>query len=103
MLFLIFCAILLVGFLLLLSLNRTVTAPVRHLQEKIQAVSGEDFHPDPSIEWENEFGDIGRALNQMGTDIQTLMKQKIDFENKRRITNIRYSKARSTHTFSTTR
>ena len=84
MLFLIFCAILLVGFLLLLSLNRTVTAPVLHLQEKIQAVSGEDFHPDPSIEWENEFGDIGRALNQMGTDIQTLMKQKIDFEKQKK-------------------
>ena len=84
MLFLIFCAILVVGFLLLLSLNRTVTAPVRHLQEKIQAVSGEDFHPDPSIEWENEFGDIGRALNQMGTDIQTLMEQKIDFEKQKK-------------------
>lgn len=84
MLFLIFCAILLVGFLLLLSLNRTVTAPVLHLQEKIQAVSGKDFHPDPSIEWENEFGDIGRALNQMGTDIQTLMKQKIDFEKQKK-------------------
>lgn len=84
MLFLIFCAILIIGFLLFLSLNRTVTEPVHHLQEKIRAISNEDFHPDPSIEWENEFGDIGRALNQMGTDIQTLMEQKISFEKQKK-------------------
>lgn len=80
----IFCVIFIIGLLLLYGLQRTVTTPVRRLQDKILAVSGEDFRPDPSIEWENEFGDIGRALNQMGTNIQQLMNQKIDYERQKK-------------------
>ncbi len=69
-----------IGILLVVSLNRTVTLPINRLHTRIDAVAKEKFTPDPSIEWDNELGDIGKNINRMATDIQDLMEQKIHFE-----------------------
>ncbi len=73
-----------IGTFLFFSLNHTVTIPIRLLKTKIHAITRENFAPDPSIEWENELGDIGRALNKMGVDIQNLMTEKIENEKQKK-------------------
>lgn len=83
-LFLILLCVLVIGGILLLSLNRVVTRPVALLQERIDAVARENFAPDPSVEWDNELGDIGRNVNRMASDIRTLMEQKIQFETQKK-------------------
>ena len=83
-LFLILLCVLVIGGFLILSLNRTVTRPVALLQGRIDAVARENFEPDSSVEWDNELGDIGRNINRMASDIQTLMKQKIQFETQKK-------------------
>lgn len=77
-------SVLVMGGILLLSLNRTVTRPVSLLLERIDAVAQEKFEPDLSVEWDNELGDIGRNVNQMASDIQNLMEQKIQFETQKK-------------------
>lgn len=77
-------SVLVIGGILLLSLNRVVTRPVSLLLERIDAVAQEKFEPDPSVEWDNELGDIGRNVNQMASDIQNLMEQKIQFETQKK-------------------
>ncbi len=83
-LFLILLCVLVIGGFLILSLNRTVTRPVALLQGRIDAVAREHFTPDPSVEWDNELGDIGRNINRMASDIETLMEQKIQFETQKK-------------------
>lgn len=83
-LLLILLCVLVIGGILLLSLNRAVTRPVALLQERIDAVAREHFSPDPSVEWDNELGDIGRNVNRMASDIQALMEQKIQFETQKK-------------------
>ena len=76
--------ILLVGLFLLFLLNRSIGCPVHLLKERIQAVAGGDFSPDPSIQWENEFGDIGRGINRMSADLSALIGKRIQDEKERR-------------------
>lgn len=71
---------LIIGVFLVVSLNRTVTLPINRLHARIDAVAKEEFAPDPSIEWDNELGDIGKNINRMATDIHELMEQKLQFE-----------------------
>ena len=39
------------------------------LQSKIDAIAQGDFSRDPSIEWKNEFGTIGKGINQMSENV----------------------------------
>lgn len=75
---------LIIGILMYFSLNRTVTRPIAQIQTRIDAVAHEDFEPDHTIEWDNELGDIGKNVNQLATDIQQLMDQKINFEKQKK-------------------
>lgn len=75
------------GGLLMLWLNRAVSAPILQLQKHIRRLGAGDFRTDPAIEWPNELGDIGRGINQLSVDISGLLdrrladqKQKQDLE-----------------------
>ena len=42
-----------------------------------------NFTPDPSIEWDNEFGEIGRSVNQLARDMEALMESRLEIEKKK--------------------
>lgn len=76
--------ILLIGLLLFVSLSRLVNAPVRQLNRRLAKIATGDFTFDSSIEWNNEFGDIGRNVNQLSSAIDSLMKTRIADEKEKK-------------------
>ncbi|MEY8354980.1 histidine kinase [Lachnospiraceae bacterium 54-53] len=78
------CVILLLMILfsciIMLYLYYLVNRPVGRLQKQLQTVSQGDFSPSPSIEWNNEFGVIGRGINQLSEEMKHLIQEKLDNE-----------------------
>ncbi len=75
---------LIMGIILYYTLNRSVSRPVSVLLRRLSFIASGDFTQDPSIEWDNELGDIGRSINQLSMDIKELMEQKITFEKEKK-------------------
>ncbi len=69
-------------------LEWVITRPVEALQSRIETVGSGDFSADRSIEWDNELGDIGRGINKLASDVDTLMTRKL--ENERRKQELEY-------------
>lgn len=67
----------LMGIALFLYLNRLIVVPVAKLRGRIGRIAGGDFTDDPSIEWPNELGDVGRGVNQLSRDVQSLMARRV--------------------------
>lgn len=76
--------IILSGILLYILLNRMINRPVGCLENKITAIAGGDFSRDPSIEWKDEFGAIGRGINQMSENVVSLMDKKVEDEKQKK-------------------
>lgn len=72
-----------IGMALTVYIHRSVNVPLRQLERKLQAVSEGDFAADPSIEWDNELGDIGRGLNSMGAKISALIESRMRDQEKK--------------------
>lgn len=68
------------GVLLTISLNRMINRPVARLQKKMQEISQGDFSYDATIEWSNEFGEIGKGINSLSTNVVQLMENRIAAE-----------------------
>lgn len=68
------------GALLALSLHRIINHPIARLQKKMQEISQGDFSYDDSIEWKNEFGEIGKGINSLSTSVVQLMENRIAAE-----------------------
>ncbi len=83
-LFPILLLILVFGILLYITLSRTVTHPVGLLRSRLLAIAAGDFSQDASIEWNNEFGDIGRNINQLAIDIHNLIDEKVSSEKQKK-------------------
>jgi two-component system sensor histidine kinase YesM len=66
--------------LLLAAVNRTITRPIELINRRVAIVSTGDFSPDPGIEWDNELGNIGRAINRMSRDIAALIERRLKDE-----------------------
>ena len=69
--------VLLVGILLYYSLTKSITRPLSMLSSRLKKISTGDFSTDPSIEWNNELGYMGKTVNALATDIEKLMQQQI--------------------------
>lgn len=54
--------------------------PVHQLHARIRQISNGDFEPDPDIEWDNEIGDIGHLINNLGVNIDELLKNRLKDE-----------------------
>jgi two-component system, sensor histidine kinase YesM len=67
-------------FLILEAVNRTINRPIGLINRRVAIVSTGDFSPDPAIEWDNELGNIGRAVNRMSRDIAGLIERRIEDE-----------------------
>lgn len=74
----------LIGLAVLWILARTINRPIRLLQARMAAISEGDFSPDPSIEWDNELGDVGRGMNHLAQSVQGLMDRRLADEKARR-------------------
>jgi len=68
------------GVLLAFSLNRIINHPVAKLQKKMLEISQGDFSYDDSIEWANEFGEIGKGINSLSQNVVHLMETRIAAE-----------------------
>lgn len=77
LLFIICFFILFLGTLLTLYLNHLINAPIKKIGKKMKQISKGDFNKDPSIEWENELGEIGKGINSLTLDIVNLMDKRI--------------------------
>ena len=67
-----------------LYLNRLVNYPIERILERTKKISAGDFSSDPGIEWENEFGDIGRGINELSGSVKQLIDTQIRIENEKR-------------------
>ena len=73
-------AILALGGALAFLLHRMIAHPITALQNRMEKIGGGDFSADPSIEWDNELGDIGRGINQMTSRVTALMDRRLEDE-----------------------
>lgn len=75
--------IMVVGTLLVAYLNHIINTPINRIRHKIKEISAGDFTKDPSIEWNNEFGEIGKGINTLSYDVVNLMEKRIADENQK--------------------
>lgn len=68
------------GALLFTVLTRSFTKPVERIKAQLGQVSRGNFARCPEIEWDNEFGEIGRDINRLAASIEQLMAQRIAAE-----------------------
>jgi two-component system, sensor histidine kinase YesM len=73
-------AMTLFALVLVYLVDRTVNRPVALVNRRVALVSKGDFSRDPAIEWPNELGDIGRAVNRMSRDIEALIEKRVESE-----------------------
>lgn len=64
-------------------LEWVITRPVEALQKRIEAVGSGSFAPDRTVEWNNELGDIGRGINQLAENVDSLMTRRVEDERKK--------------------
>ena len=74
----------LMGLMLAYILNRTISQPVKKLRDKIDLISQGDFSREPSIEWPDELGDIGRGINLMSENVASLLDKRIEDEKQKK-------------------
>lgn len=75
--------IIVLGALITVFLNRTITVPVSIIQKRLNVIAKGDFSQDTDIEWNNELGDIGRGINYLSKNVISLMDKRIaDEKNK---------------------
>lgn len=74
----------LLGLVLAAHLNNTINGPVHSLLSKLKDVSDGDFVRSPELETEDEFGQIGKGINDMSEKIEGLMAKRIEDENQQR-------------------
>ena len=72
-----------IGAAVLWVLNQTISRPILRLQSRMAVISEGDFSTDPSIEWNNELGDVGRGINHLSQSIQGLMEKRLADEKSR--------------------
>jgi two-component system sensor histidine kinase YesM len=74
------------GLGLTLVLNRLFNRPISKLQERLKAIAESDFSHDASIEWGDELGDIGRGINDLARQIDSLLERRVaDEKNKQEL------------------
>ncbi len=83
MLVIILVAVLLFGTILALLLNRLFNRPIAKIQERMKAIAHSDFSSDPSIEWQDELGDIGRGINELAGRVDELLERRVTDEKKK--------------------
>ncbi len=76
--------VIIIGLLLMTLLSKNVAKPVEMLKKQIDSIASGNFSQNPSIEWDNELGDIGHNINQLAIDINNLIEQRIAYEKQKK-------------------
>ncbi len=82
LLLLILCSVM-IGAVVLWLLSYTINRPILRLQSRMEYISQGDFSSDPSIEWDNELGDVGRGINHLSQSVEELMERRLADEKAR--------------------
>lgn len=77
-------AIVLMGLILAWILTRTISQPVKRLRGRIDCISQGDFSRDQTIEGPDELGIIGRGINDMSDNVQSLLNRKVADEKQKK-------------------
>ena len=77
-----FCILIGVSLSFLFSIR--LGAPIKRLTRRLSLIAQGDFSGDPSIETNDEVGAIGRQINQMSGQIDSLMKSRIQDEKEKK-------------------
>lgn len=78
-----FC-VLLGGIFILFYLYRIINRPVQKLKQHMTVLGHGNFERNPEIEWDNEFGQIGRGINSLALEVSELMEKRIADERLRK-------------------
>ena len=65
-------------------MNRLVGIPVNKLTKRMKKISEGNFTYDSDIEWQNEFGVLGKGINNMSQNIKELMNKTVENEKMKR-------------------
>ncbi len=78
-------------FIIILALNiviymdRNINKPIANLNHRIDLISDGDFSYDPTIETQNELGQVGIGINKLSHDLEVLLASKIEDEKNKRL------------------
>ncbi len=75
--------IILTGMVIYILLRKMINEPIEALLLKLRKTGNGDFSRDPSIEWDNELGGIGRGINDLSASVNDLIKERVSDERKR--------------------
>ena len=64
-------------------LERVITRPVEALQKAHRNRGQRQLCPDRTVEWNNELGDIGRGINQLAENVDSLMTRRVEDERRK--------------------
>ena len=78
--FLIFMSAMVIGLALSLLFSRNLIRPIDRLTRHIRVISTGEFTRNPDIETKDEFGLIGKQINEMSSRISELMDSRIQDE-----------------------
>ncbi len=76
--------VVLAGLIYTLYLNHIVNRPLERLLSRMKKISAGNFTADAAIEWDNEFGDIGRGINELSGSVQKLIDTRVRIEKEKR-------------------
>lgn len=83
LIFLICISIMALGVYITVLINHLINSPIVKMRKRMNAISQGDFTYDPSIEWDNELGEIGRGINHLSRNVVTLMENRLADEKKK--------------------
>ena len=75
-----FASCLIFGFILSVLITNQMGKPIDRLVRHIGVVAAGNFTRDPAIEGEDEIGTVGKVVNEMSEQIDTLMAQRLEDE-----------------------
>lgn len=82
--FLIFFFCIVIGMALSYLISKQLGAPINRLTKRLRLIAGGSFEPDAAIETDDEIGMIGRQINQMSSQISTLLDTRIQDEKEKK-------------------
>ncbi len=66
-------------------MNKNINKPIANLNHRIDLISDGDFSYDPTIETQNELGQVGKGINKLSHDLEVLLASKIEDEKNKRL------------------
>lgn len=76
-------ALLVITSVMVLFLDKEILTPVRKLSQRIHRIQESDFSQDESLNTDDEFGLIGRGINELAGEVTSLMDKRVEDERRK--------------------